>query len=181
VRPTAVSSAWRVSMPPPPPPLAARSPPGGGEQVRKCQCSGGRKKVTPRGRRLVIGCRFCCVGFGFRKARCVAKKQQAFRALRTPRRDTPQGADPPTGTPRGEARPSVHPLRQSQPLPGHYARPGVPRAGRPHLRLLRRHPRCRGAEQGLTLAHFTAQLEDLRDTSLTLELNLSIIGTYPSG
>jgi hypothetical protein len=27
--------------------------------------------------------------------------------------------------------------------------------------------------QGLTLAHFRAQVEDLRDTSLTLELNLS--------
>jgi hypothetical protein len=27
--------------------------------------------------------------------------------------------------------------------------------------------------QGLTLAHFRAQLEDLRDTSLKLELNLS--------
>jgi hypothetical protein len=30
--------------------------------------------------------------------------------------------------------------------------------------------------QGLTLAHFTAQLEDLRDTSLTLELNGSTFG-----
>jgi len=33
--------------------------------------------------------------------------------------------------------------------------------------------------QGLTLAHFRAQLEDLRDTSLTLELNLSTCGTHP--
>ena len=33
--------------------------------------------------------------------------------------------------------------------------------------------------QGLTLAHFKAQLEDLRDTSLTLELNLSIFGQPP--
>jgi len=33
--------------------------------------------------------------------------------------------------------------------------------------------------QGLTLAHFTDQLEDLRDTSLTLELNLSTFGTHP--
>jgi len=33
--------------------------------------------------------------------------------------------------------------------------------------------------QGLTLAHFRAQLEDLRDTLLTLELNLSIFGTHP--
>jgi hypothetical protein len=33
--------------------------------------------------------------------------------------------------------------------------------------------------QGLTLAHFRAQLEDLRDTSLTLELNLSTFGTHP--
>ena len=33
--------------------------------------------------------------------------------------------------------------------------------------------------QGLTLAHFTAQLEDLRDTSLTLELNLCTFGTHP--
>jgi hypothetical protein len=34
--------------------------------------------------------------------------------------------------------------------------------------------------QGLTLAHFRAQLEDLRDTSLTLELNLSTSGTHPT-
>jgi len=33
--------------------------------------------------------------------------------------------------------------------------------------------------QGLTLAHFKAQLEDLRDTSLTLELKLSTFGTHP--
>jgi len=33
--------------------------------------------------------------------------------------------------------------------------------------------------QGLTLAHFKAQLEDLRDTSLTLERNLSTIGPHP--
>jgi len=32
--------------------------------------------------------------------------------------------------------------------------------------------------KGLTLAHFRAQLEDLRDTSLTLELNLSTFGTH---
>ena len=32
--------------------------------------------------------------------------------------------------------------------------------------------------QGLTPAHFTAQLEDLRDTSLTLELNLSTFATH---
>jgi len=43
----------------------------------------------------------------------------------------------------------------------------------------RRRHRCRGRRQGLTLAHFTAQLEDLRDTSLTLELNLSTFGTHP--
>jgi len=35
-----------------------------------------------------------------------------------------------------------------------------------------------GARQGLTLAHFKAQLEDLRDTLLTLELNLSTFGTH---
>ena len=35
------------------------------------------------------------------------------------------------------------------------------------------------AGQGLTLAHFRAQLEDLRDTSLTLELNLSTLGPHP--
>jgi len=34
------------------------------------------------------------------------------------------------------------------------------------------------AGQGLTLAHFRAQLDDLRHTSLTLELNLSTIGTH---
>jgi hypothetical protein len=33
--------------------------------------------------------------------------------------------------------------------------------------------------QGLTLAHFKAQLEDLRDTSLTLELNVSTFGPHP--
>jgi len=33
--------------------------------------------------------------------------------------------------------------------------------------------------QGLALAHFRAQLEDLRDTSLTLELNLSTFGPHP--
>ena len=35
------------------------------------------------------------------------------------------------------------------------------------------------SHQGLTLAHFTAQLKDLRDSSLTLELNLSTLGTHP--
>jgi hypothetical protein len=33
--------------------------------------------------------------------------------------------------------------------------------------------------QGLTLAHFTDQLEDLRDTSLMLELNWSTFGPHP--
>jgi len=33
--------------------------------------------------------------------------------------------------------------------------------------------------QGLTLVHFSAQLEDLRDTSLTSELNLSTFRTHP--
>jgi hypothetical protein len=33
--------------------------------------------------------------------------------------------------------------------------------------------------QGLTLAHLRAQLEHPRDTSLTLELNLSIFGAHP--
>jgi len=32
--------------------------------------------------------------------------------------------------------------------------------------------------QGITLARFRAQLEDLRDTLLTLELNLSTFGTH---
>jgi len=40
-------------------------------------------------------------------------------------------------------------------------------------------PGSAAATQGLTLAHFRAQLEDLRDTSLTLELNLSTFGTHP--
>jgi len=35
------------------------------------------------------------------------------------------------------------------------------------------------SRQGLTLAHFRAQLEDLWDTSLTLELNLSTFGARP--
>jgi hypothetical protein len=33
--------------------------------------------------------------------------------------------------------------------------------------------------QGLTLAHLRAQLQDLRDTLLTSELNLSTFGTHP--
>jgi len=33
--------------------------------------------------------------------------------------------------------------------------------------------------QGLTLAHFRAQLKGLRDTTLTLELNLSTFRTHP--
>jgi len=33
--------------------------------------------------------------------------------------------------------------------------------------------------QGLTLAHFTAQFEDLRGTSITFELNVSTFGTHP--
>jgi len=33
--------------------------------------------------------------------------------------------------------------------------------------------------QGLTLDHFKAQLEDLPDTSLTLELNFSTFGPHP--
>ena len=37
-----------------------------------------------------------------------------------------------------------------------------------------------GTGQGLTLAHFRAQLEDLQDISLTLELNLSTFGTHPA-
>jgi len=35
------------------------------------------------------------------------------------------------------------------------------------------------ANQGLALAHFRAQREDLRDTCRLLELNLSIFGTHP--
>jgi len=35
------------------------------------------------------------------------------------------------------------------------------------------------SHQGLTLAHFRAQLEDLRDASLTSMLNLSTFGTHP--
>jgi len=34
------------------------------------------------------------------------------------------------------------------------------------------------SNQGLTLAHFRAQLEDIRDTSLSSELNLSTCGTH---
>jgi len=34
-------------------------------------------------------------------------------------------------------------------------------------------------DQGLTLAHFRTQLEDLRDTSLTLDNNLSTFGPHP--
>jgi len=42
----------------------------------------------------------------------------------------------------------------------------------------RRWPRSRW-RQGLTLAHFTAQLENLRDVSLTLKLILINFGTHP--
>jgi len=35
-------------------------------------------------------------------------------------------------------------------------------------------------EQGLTLDHFTAQLEHVRDTLLTSETNLSTFGTHRS-
>jgi len=35
------------------------------------------------------------------------------------------------------------------------------------------------ATQGLPLVHFSAQLEDLWDTSLTFELNLSTFGPHP--
>jgi len=38
---------------------------------------------------------------------------------------------------------------------------------------------ARGRGKGLTLAHFRAQLEDLRDTSPTIELKLSTFGTHP--
>jgi hypothetical protein len=41
------------------------------------------------------------------------------------------------------------------------------------------YPATHTTKQGLTLAHFTVQLEDLRDTSLTLELNLSTFGPHP--
>jgi len=41
------------------------------------------------------------------------------------------------------------------------------------------HIRRTAENQGLTPAHFKAQLEDLRDTSLTLELNLSTFGPHP--
>jgi len=47
------------------------------------------------------------------------------------------------------------------------------------------HPRNAGdpftttTQQRLTLVHFSAQLEDLRDASLTLELILSIYGQHP--
>jgi len=33
--------------------------------------------------------------------------------------------------------------------------------------------------QGLTLAHFRSQLEDLRDSSLTADFNLSTFRTHP--
>jgi len=39
--------------------------------------------------------------------------------------------------------------------------------------------KCDTSIQGLTLAHFRAQLEGLRDTLLMLELNLSTLGTHP--
>jgi hypothetical protein len=40
--------------------------------------------------------------------------------------------------------------------------------------------RASASVQGLTLAHFKAQLEDLWDTLLTLELNLSTFRTPPT-
>jgi hypothetical protein len=52
-----------------------------------------------------------------------------------------------------------------------------PPCRRPRVRP-RRKPSETAHRQGLTLAHFRAQLEDLRDTSLKLELNLSTFGTH---
>jgi hypothetical protein len=40
-------------------------------------------------------------------------------------------------------------------------------------------PRRWSPRQGLTLFHFRAQLEDLRDTSLKLQINPSTFGTHP--
>jgi len=39
-------------------------------------------------------------------------------------------------------------------------------------------PVLKSSRHGLTLAHCNVQLEDLRDTSLTLELHLSSFGPY---
>jgi len=42
-----------------------------------------------------------------------------------------------------------------------------------------RTPQSASVTQGLTLAYFKAQFEDLRDTSLPIGLNLSTFGTRP--
>jgi len=56
----------------------------------------------------------------------------------------------------------------------------VARAERSLGRPLPRAERAAGAhDQGLTLAEFKAQFEDLRDTSLTSELNSSTFGPCP--
>jgi len=49
----------------------------------------------------------------------------------------------------------------------------MPRASMAHAMVL-------AVYQRLTLVHFRAQLEDLRDTSLTSELNLRTFGTHRS-
>jgi len=63
--------------------------------------------------------------------------------------------------------------------------PGVPRSihgiSRSSTPACRSHSASTGVpslEQGLTLAHFRAQLEDLRDTSLAFSLNFSTLGTH---
>ena len=62
--------------------------------------------------------------------------------------------------------------------PPHIPPPCAPRPARESHRLPF-YSDNHGADQGLTLAHFKAQLEDLRDTSLTSQLNLSTFGTHP--
>jgi len=68
-------------------------------------------------------------------------------------------------------------MNEYKPLPPRRP-PGRQRRRRP---MPARRPKrtCAAARQGLTIAHFKVQLEDLRNTSLTLELILSTFGTHP--
>jgi len=64
-------------------------------------------------------------------------------------------------------------VNEVKPLPGSAVDSGLDSAGsRPAAA-------ASALSQGLTLAHFRAQLQDLRDTSLTLELILSTFGLHP--
>jgi hypothetical protein len=69
--------------------------------------------------------------------------------------------------------------REDDAASGYECRPRLGTSAAAATRRRRRIVVAIAAEQGLTLAHFRAQLEYLLDASLTLELNLSTFGTHP--